>query len=237
MIRVNNIETIRIPLNENNIYYFPKNSNLIGKKIDNIYAIAGNIADPVNSLTTMTARAIYITLVDHSGNTILDNIDIDSFEKHNITLCNISSKIDWDKSYINIQYPTTREGKELILFVTFDGVYAEKTEYNYIKTLKIPANYKGDLEQYITSDCWGKLVKMDILNSSNVWISLYDKNGKNFDLCNALLFKNQMVVDGGRTTTRAINNPIYFNYLDVNWQESLIVNGTTEIEIILYFAK
>lgn len=237
MIRVNNIETIRIPLNENNIYYFPKNSNLIGKKIDNIYAIAGNIDDPINGLTTITARAIYITLVDYSGNTILDNIDIDSFEKHNITLCNISSKIDWEKSYVNIQYPTSRENKELILFVTFDGVYAEKTEYNDIKTLTIPANYKGDLERFITSDCWGKLVKMDILDSANVWISLYDKNGKNFNLCNALLFKNQMLVGGGRTTTRAINNAIYFNYLEVNWQESSIVNGTTDTLIILYFAK
>lgn len=237
MIRVNNIETIRISLDDNNIYYFPKNSNLIGKKIDNIYTIAGNIVDPVNGLTTMTARAIYLTLVDYNGHTILDNIDIDTFEKHNITLCDIASVIDWEKSYVNIQYPGSRENRELILFVTYDGVYAEKTEYNDIKTLTIPANYKGDLERFITSDCWGKLVKMDILDSANVWISLYDKNGKNFDLCNALLFKNQMLVGGGRTTTRAINNAIYFNYLEVNWQESSIVNGTTDTLIILYFAK
>lgn len=237
MIRVNNIEAIRIPLNENNIYYFPKNSNLIGKKIDNIYAISGSINDPINGLKTLQANAIYITLVDKQGQILVNNIDIDTFEKHNVTIINVNSIIDWEKSYVNIQNPLSRENKELIFFVTYDGVFDEKIKYNDIQTLKIPGNYEGTLEKFITSDCWGKLVKLDI-STSSAWISLYDKNGKNFDLCNSLLFLNQMPVDGSRTTTRAINNPIYFNYLDVNWQDSKFVNATaTETTLILYFAK
>ena len=67
---------------------------------------------------------------------------------------------------------------------------------------------------------------------------LYDKNGKNFNSCPAVLFQNEENIEGDWKINQAVNNPILLNYYNVNWQRSEIINNNNnQVELILYFAE
>lgn len=237
---VNNIDVIRIPLNYNNIYYFPKNNNINGKVINNIYCISKSTTDPHNGLKTFQPTNSYITLFDTDGNIVVNNVDLAYFVKDNVTAININTIIDWEKSYINIQDGYNRVNVELLLAITYDGAVADGVKYDSIKSITIPAEYIGSFEQFIYGD-WGKLVKIDVLSKqtdlNSFWFSLKDFNGKNFNLCASELFQDEINFGNGWQTTQAVNNPIYLNYLNVNWQDSQIINQRQQpVQIILYLA-
>ena len=253
---INNIDTIRIPLYANkNIYYFPENNNLIGKTINNIYVIEGKITnlstgriirnsvkDPYNDLTILEPNQAYLTLYDIDNNIIVNNIELSYFVKNKATIIDINSKINWKNSYINI-FDNEIEGKEIVLFCTYDGVITEDVEYNTIKTITIPGNYNGNFEDFIYSDTWGKLIGIDILNKGlevPMWVSIKDRNGKNFDLSISDLFQYKYFSFRGNRwiTTQQIINPLRLNYLSPIWKESTIINKSNQsVNIILYFIK
>lgn len=233
----NNIDVIRIPLNGNKLYYFPKNTNLKGKKINNIY-VTGDGIDPYTGKNIQGLYDCFITLIDTKSNTIVDNVDLFYFAKNNATAITINSVIDWEVSYINIQ-EENQTNSEILLFVEYDNtITAGEFNYSKTKTLFIPANYKGNFERFIDSTYYGKLLKIDIPYYNNVWFSLYDKNGKNFNSCPAVLFQNEENIEGDWKINQAVNNPMLLNYYNVNWQRSEIINNNNnQVELILYFAE
>lgn len=239
---INNIDTIRIPLNShNNIYYFPENNNLIGKIINNIYVIEGNTQDPYTGLTILEPNNSYITLHDTEGNIVLNNIELSFFLKNKDTLIEINSLIDWQKSYIQV-LNSDRTNKEIILFVTYNGVFAENIEYDNTETITIPGNYNGNFEDFIYSDMWGKLVRIDVLNRDTypIWFDIKDKNGKNFGLVFSELFQDKIYSPRASRwiTTQPILNPMTLNFFSPIWRESKIINNNNyPANIILYFKK
>ncbi len=228
----NNIDVIRIPLNGNKLYYFPKNTNLKGKKINTIY-VAGEGVDPYTEKNIQGLFNCFVTLIDTNNTTVVDNVDLSYFAKNETTAITINSVIDWDISYINIQ-EDDQTNSEILIFVEYDNtIVSGEFNYSKSKTIFIPANYKGNFERFIDSSIYGNLLKIDIPYYTNIWVSLYDKTGKNFNSCPAVLFQN----NNGTVINQAINNPILFNNYKVDWQRSEIINNNnTEVELILYFA-
>lgn len=240
---INNIDTIRIKVNShNNIYYFPENNNLIGKVINNIYTIKGDTTDPYTGLRILEPQNTYITLHDTEGNIVLNQVELSFFLKNKVELIEINSVIDWQKSYIQVLNPNVSD-EEIILFVTYDGVIAEDIEYDTKETITIPANHSGDFEDFIYSDMWGKLVKIDVLNREPkypIWFNIKDKNGKNFSLIMSELFQDKIYSSRAvrEISTPSVVSPLRFNYLSPIWKESKIINQNNySANIILYFKK
>lgn len=239
---INNIDTIRIRVNShNNIYYFPENNNLIGKVINNIYTIKGDTTDPYTGLRILEPQNTYITLHDTEGNIVLNQVELSFFLKNKVELIEINSVIDWQKSFVQVLNPNVSD-EEIILFVTYDGVISEDIEYDNTETITIPTNYNGNFEDFIYSDMWGKLVRIDVLNRDTypIWFDIKDKNGKNFGLVFSELFQDKIYSPraGRWIMTQSILNPMTLNFFSPVWRESKIINNNNyPANIILYFKK
>lgn len=226
---LNNLDTIRIPLGANNICYFPKNNNLKGKVINNIFSCFVSSTDPINGLKPFVELSdIYITLYDKDNVPVLNEISLFELYAHYFVLIdNINAIINWEASFINVRSVYNREGNEVVLFVTYDGSLEETVQYDIRKCITIPGNYDGNFEPFINSAEYGKLVRIDF-SDTNLWFNLFDFNGKNFNLCASQKFFN----------TQSVNDPIYLNHYSVNWQMSRIINqNNNPIQINLWFQK
>lgn len=257
MLFTNNLDIVRIPLTGEKIYYLPKNTNFEGKKAGRILVLAGRggesnpATDPYTGkqlISYTEYKNITITLKNKVGEIIFNNIPLEFLlANQNSDKCYINDYIDWENSYVNILNADLYKGaEEIVMYVTYEDVYAESyTNFKNVKTINIP---KADvnkvvqkLSDYIDDEYLGKLVKIDFSNihqSNDLWISLYDKNGRCFEQLNSnilstlsLLFS--VLAPGAQM--KQTNNPIIFNYVDVDWERSVVFNNSQEDYTLTFY--
>lgn len=121
------------------------------------------------------------------------------------------------------------------MYVTYEDVYAEPyTDFKNVKTINIPKtdinNISQKLSDYIDDDFLGKLVKIDfsdVHQDNNLWLSIYDKNGRCFEQLNSNIFSTLSLLFSSLAPgaqMKQTNNPIIFNYVDIDFERSEILN-------------
>lgn len=263
MLFTNNLDIVRIPLTGEKIYYLPKNTNFEGKKAGRIFVLAGRGGESSPAVDPYTDKQlisyteytnILITLKNKRGESIFNNIPLEFLlANQNSTKCYINDYIDWESSFLNIINADLYKGaEEILMYVTYDDVYAEPYKnLKNVKTITIPTitdfirdKYIKKLSDYINDNKLGKLVKIDFSDthqSNELWFSIYDKNGRCFEELNSNILSTlysplQEFSPGAQL--KQTNNPIIFNYIDVDFERSMIFNysKTNDYTLTFYFA-
>lgn len=260
MLFTNNLDIVRIPLTGEKIYYLPKNTNFEGKKAGRILVLAGRggesnpATDPYTGkqlISYTEYKNITITLKSKGGEIIFNNIPLEFLlANQNSDKCYVNDYVDWENSYVNILNADLYKGaEEIVMYVTYEDVYAEPyTDFKNVKTINIP---KADvnkvfqkLSDYIDDDFLGRLVKIDfsdVHQDNNLWFTIYDKNGRCFEQLNSNIFSTlslRLSELGIGAQMKQTNNPIIFNYVDVDFERSIVFNGSqsNDYTLTLYFA-
>lgn len=246
MILTNNIDIVRIPLNGESLIYLPKNTNFEKLKVGRVFVLA----DMINSTATQDPytgkeliayplyKNILLTLKNKSGSNILNNVPLDLLLANKNSLkCVINDTIDWDNSFINILAPNVLSNKEIILYVTYEDVYTDKLDIKRVKTVNITPNTRETLlSNYINDKKLGKLVKVEYSNlnpGNQCWFNLYDNNGRCFENINTNLL---LTITNQGVAYKQINNPILFNYINIDWERSTIINNSNnEIYTLTFY--
>lgn len=258
MLFTNNLDIVRIPLTGEKIYYLPKNTNFEGKKVGRILVLAGKGGESTPAIDPYTHKQlisyteyknITITLKNKAGEIIFNNIPLEFLlANQNSTKCYVNDYIDWENSYINIlNADLYKNAEEIVMYITYEDVYAEPyTDFKNVKTITIPnltqrKNIIEKLSDYINDNSLGKLVRIDFSNLhqlNELWFTLYDKKGRCFEQLNSNILSTlslRFAGLGAGAQIKQSNNPIIFNYVDVDWERSSIFNFSDSNNYTLTF--
>ena len=93
---------------------------------------------------------------------------------------------------------------------------------------------KLNLSTLVDSKNWGYLTGIDLPDqlseSTFLWMTLYDKKGRTININSEMLLTKDSYSNA--------NNPLLFNYLDIDYQQSEIVNNLNQsISLQLIFSN
>lgn len=235
---INNIDLIRLPITVNNTQvgqqsyqriYFSRNIVYRDAKVSNIYVLPYAIVDPTTGNSVGYPDNAFVTLYAKDGSMICKDTPLSKFKLGYVTCVDIDNYIDWHNSYV---YTLQSNVNYIYLYVTYSDSYNKELISTQIVSYKLPSG-EIKLQNLIDSKGWGYLNRIDLYdavsNGKEIWINLYDKDGRTFNMLNGSL----LLVDDAKNC----NNPLLFNYLNIDYQQSSIINNGRNLYIQFTFTQ
>lgn len=235
---INNIDLIRLPIQVNSTQvgqqtyqriYFPRNIVYRDAKVSNIYVMPYATVDTTTGNNVGYPYNTFITLYAKDGSTICKDTPLSKFKLGYVTYVDIDNYVDWHSSYI---YTLQSNVSYIYLYITYSDSYNKELISTQTVSYQLPSG-ETKLQNLIDSKGWGYLNRIDLYdavsNGKDVWINLYDKDGRTFNMLNGSL----LLVDGKKNC----NNPLLFNFLNIDYQQSSISNNGRSLTIQFTFTQ
>lgn len=243
---INNIDFIRLYIPQNTTQagqesyqrvYFPKNVVYRDAKVSNIFTLANNTTDGYTGNEINIPKNAYITLYNKNGEVIINNLDYSLFTYRYADCVDINDYIDWEQSYITVTDQV--DTRYIYMYVVYSDSYVKDFINTQYINITIPAKAtlsfnRLNLSTLVDSKNWGYLTGIDITDklseSTFLWMTLYDKKGRTININSEMLLTKDSYSNA--------NNPLLFNYLDIDYQQSEIVNNLNQaISLQLIFSQ
>ncbi|MDR0831138.1 MAG: hypothetical protein LBN95_13685 [Prevotellaceae bacterium] len=249
MKKITNIDMISIVTGARTNYHLPYSTNFNEKKVHRIICLAYNqtetsLIDPANNLPVYQVSMLqncYINLKNRDGKLVFNNLPVVSLFDYFTDAFAIDDFIDWENSEIFFNALTDVQDNTEILFYVLYGEEDVKNPFDYYltKTIEVPANYKGNLKEFINGD-YGKLKKVEWasngivgFNNSFFFVTLWDVKGRVCEWLNSWLFAGDLTADA---LPEPKQRPTWQFDLEVDYQKSLIQTAAgAPVLITLYF--
>lgn len=250
---INNIDLINILFQEGESFaYFPTNISCTGKKIDQLIFVNSDIA----GYGSMIMVSSYLTLVSKDDKVICNNVPLSAFSAefaYNRQI-EINEEINFEKSFIRISAKIKLPKAFFMqVFVIYDSVEDANPICTGTKTIHIPGLYAGTLQQFLDTDKYGRLFRIEVLKKldeetvkklDSIYLTIYDKDGRTFEMTPHLLRRAYNLCDYTyQDKLKILHDEVYrtpvdfnFNYINVDWQRSYISNILeNDLDLTLYF--
>lgn len=237
---INNIDLVRLYISQNSTQsgqqnyqriYFPRNIVYRDAKVSNLYALRYNTTDTTTGNSIVIPDNAWITLYAKDGSIICNNMPLNKFYSDNVTYVDIDNYVDWEQSYVTVLYQSGLS--YLYIYVAYSDSYVKELVNTQTVSYQLPTG-TTKLNDLIDSKGWGYLTRIDILNPESygkgLWINLYDKDGRTFNMLNGSLYLN---TDDRKNQ----NNPLLFNFLNLDYQQSIVINNNSEYYIQFTFTQ
>lgn len=210
-----------------------------------------NFIDPFNHnyiISKFEAVDILITIYSKDGKIIFNNLPLNRLSSYYVdNKLYINDYIDWELSYINIQNITLPDVQcEILFYMLSDEIIYPKTlVYKKIISIEVENNFFSGykLSEFFNSYDLGKLVKIENCNPGymfsdyfgeyRIWLDIVDKSNKILYNINCGLFSsyfNLLRIHTGNYnesyTDRRKCNSLYFNFIDLDFNQTIIYNLT-----------
>ncbi|MDR1544466.1 MAG: hypothetical protein LBS50_08695 [Prevotellaceae bacterium] len=231
---VENIDLIRIHLDNAGNYYLSENVNFKDKNILFFGFCFGT--NSTIDLTTGTillekpeCKGIFLTL-QNEKKTVVKNFAVQNLDVQMYSVqAPINRVLDLKNCYVSIN--NTFQNKILLMYVFYGKLTEHSSEWGVNFPINVPANYRGTLQQ-IVGDVrnFVTLKWISVEEGTNAFLTFRAKNKEN-----CLEYLNTKIFQANIDDEIIVKNDWLLNFEDVNWDNSEVITDSNELKLNLYF--